>query len=150
VAKGRYRDFLNSQHIGGTALSRCILVALTFFFFCKLVPAEIQANRLINENPYAFYNPSAANGTGTFFQNPVGPKALSLSLENITEESITESDYTKKIKSLDWDFQQPGYSITPHLSFLDDILSALPPSLLQDRASVPLFVLFHSWKTFPC
>lgn|GEM_PF-4547741 len=147
MATGRYRKVIKPQRAGIASLHRCISVTLVFFFICKLFAADVQASRIIKAGEGINSGTFLSHSSDGFFRNPAGPKGISLALEGITEENNGESK-DDETKAFGWAFDAAWLVGIPPDIFSDNILSAMPAAL-QNKATVPLFILYHSWKTFP-
>jgi len=130
--------------LGRLFLNGCLLVALTVLFVSKVFPPEAHAYNGAKETHPAF-NTYTAHGLGAFYRNPVSPKDNGLVFETITEPE----DSIHNLQMLGLVCLVAYLILVSDNLLLDKKLSALPTPFFQNRDTVPLFVLHHSWKNFP-
>lgn len=120
-----------------------MLIALVFLFTWKLYPTENPAVGLLKESRFSSLNTVLTDGVHNFYRNPVNPKDFGRSLESIAEPDI-------QLKKVSFDCPAVYQLPLPHQQLSERVLSALPPPFVRTRPTVPLFVLYHSWKSFLC
>ena len=120
-------------------LNRCLFAALALLSLYRFLPSETYASNSVYDHVHVFLSKHSDD----VFQNHPDPSSLNMAVETLT---VPEDD--DETEGLDLDFHFPFIIFIPENLPSDPILSELPELPLQAGVAVPLFILYHSWKTF--
>lgn len=140
LAKAKYKTPHKRQRLGEAALRCCLLLFLSLFFIEQVFPPDDILN---GSSPQSQYTGTCVSSTDNFFHNPVDPENPGMDLE-----ILTEPQDNKKSKNFDWAALIAHFASASCHLFFDNIHSTLPTLVFQKGEKVPLFILYHAWKTF--
>lgn len=135
--------------VSQTISNRCLAAALAFLFVFNAFFAESQSERPVKDDRYAGFScllPSIESGS--YLQTESGLPKFSPAVESLTEvESITEMEDDADVDHFHLDL--PSFVSFPvHHELPGKVSAGLPSLPVRLRNTVPLFILYHSWKDF--
>lgn len=144
MENGRFGTVYGPKRAIKTGLLFCGLIAFAFFFLWKLSPTANPANGVPKKDQFSQLPVSSS--IGVFYRAPLNhPKE-----NGPFRASIAEFEYEEDTEAQDvgFCFSAADFMAVPYHALFEKTLSALPPAFVQNRPTVPLFVLHHAWKNF--
>jgi len=137
----RYMPQNKPQRYIKLLLSGCFVAVLAFLFAGKVFSTENQPQAFFKSKE--FHAHSGSLPTHGHYQIPQRTNTHSLVCEHVAEPQEDTS-----VKDLELGTELNFFISVPLQSFSETLLSALPDKFLNTKVHVPLFILYHSWKTF--
>ena len=115
-----------------------------FLFITGLFPDKVYAKQVAENKEQGFFNIPESENSNVFSHHTNTPPETSL-----IPESSDQTDDNKETYGFDGDCdnENPASSF-PNFPF-ENSLSLIPKQCVRNRITVSLFILYHSWKSFP-
>lgn len=129
---------------GRLAFHRVLSVILIFLFACNALFAGKFSGTEIQEIPYKeLCCMLPGSESGSFIQPPAEHSKVA-----VAPESSNETEKETEISTMLVAAFTVAFALQLFSSTFSSAFSVLPRSPLLNRAGVPLFVLYHAWKSF--